>query len=269
MTNINRRDCLNRTAAIASLLAWHSANLAFGKSCLNRAEVSSEPDAGKVRFTSLRLQSTRLDEMRSFYHQTLGLPVESDSANSLSIRFGKTVIEFQGVSEESSRPYYHFAFNIRENKFIEAKAWLTKRCALLRDPTGADELFFSKWNAHAVYFADPAGNIGELIARHTLANASAGAFDERDILYASEIGLVSHDPKTFGTEIGSHFGLPGGGSMFVGDPSGYFVLPPVDRLWIPEEKQKAAIFPAEVTLASETPIMEYRARDLPYVIRAE
>ncbi|MFN7628864.1 MAG: VOC family protein [Pirellula sp.] len=233
-------------------------------------EDESKPiDTGKVRFTMLRLQATRLEEMRSFYHLTLGLPVESDVHNSLSIRFGQTVIEFQGASDKSSKPFYHFAFNIPENKFAEAKRWLAKRCTLLKDPTGADELFFSKWNAHAVYFADPAGNIGELIARHTLANAAAGAFDQEDILYASEIGLVAHDPKALGTEIGAHFGLPGGGSMFVGDPSGYFVLPPVSRLWIPEEKQKASIYPAEVKLAVETEIMEYRARDLPYVIFAD
>jgi hypothetical protein len=228
---------------------------------------STAPDAGQVRFAAMRLQATRLEEMRSFYHQTLGLPVEADTENSLSIRFGRTVIEFQGTSEKSSNPFYHFAFNIPENQFAEAKAWLAKRCTLLRDSTGADELFFSKWNAHAVYFADPAGNIGELIARHTLANAASGTFDEGNILYASEIGLVAHDPNAFGTQLGAHFGLPGGGSMFVGDPSGYFVLPPVDRLWIPEERQKATIFPAEVTLAINNEITEYCPKDLPYVIR--
>jgi catechol-2,3-dioxygenase len=52
---------------------------------------------------------------------------------------------------------------------------------------------FPAWNAHAIYFWDPSGNLGELIARHDLPNATTGTFTDEDILYASEIGIVVND----------------------------------------------------------------------------
>src|SRR5258708_34808524 len=45
-----------------------------------------------------------------------------------------------------------------------------------------------------MYFYDPAGNIVEFIARHNLHNGTAGTtFTARDIVSASEIGLVGDD----------------------------------------------------------------------------
>src|SRR5690606_32649521 len=49
------------------------------------------------------------------------------------------------------------------------------------------------WNAHSVFFFDPAGNVVEYIARHDLANAAPGDFGVDDILYASEIAFVVDD----------------------------------------------------------------------------
>jgi hypothetical protein len=185
----------------------------------------------------------------------------------LTIRFGSTLIEFVEVPE-TLEPFYHFAFNIPENKFTSAKQWLGRRCPLLRDSeTGADELFFKKWNAHAVYFQDPSGNIGELIARHTLPSRTKGGFGAEDILYASEIGLVSPNPDRLVEAIAREFGLkPYPSTFFMGDERGMFVLPSVDRPWIPERRQKAAVFPVEVELAGRSG-KEFRPSELPYVIR--
>ena len=204
---------------------------------------------GRLRF--IRLAATRLDEMRHFYGTLWGLRVQGEEKNSLAIRFGSTLIEFQ-ARPQTLKPFYHFAFNIPENKFTSAKKWLGQRCPLLRDSeTGADELFSKMWNAHAVYFQDPSGNIGELIARHSLPAAATGDFDvEEDILYASEIGLVSPNPAELAEAIAREFGLkPYPSIFFMGDERGMFVLPSVDRPWIPERRQKAAIFPAEIELA--------------------
>lgn len=223
-------------------------------------------DPGHVRFKTLRLQATRLEEMRKFYSRTLGFPLLDEQNNSLTVKFGGTAIEF-AEQRGTAEPFYHFAFNISENKFPQAKAWLAARCPLLKSPQGADEFFFEFWNAHAVYFQDPAGNIVELIARHTLDNSRRGDFELEDVLYASEIGLASEDPASLGRELGERFGLAGGGSLFVGDASGFFVLPEVGRLWIPEERQRATKNPVDVTLVAGPNAVEFLPPDLPYRIR--
>lgn len=223
-------------------------------------------DPGQVRFKALRLQAKCLEELRKFYSCTLGFALQAEQSDRFTVKFGETAIEFieaQGGAE----PFYHFAFNISENKFRQAKAWLAAHCPLLKTPQGADELFFEFWNAHAVYFHDPAGNIVELIARHTLANARRGDFDLEDVLYASEIGLVSADPKGLGRDLAERFGLAGGGSLFVGDASGFFVLPEIGRLWIPEERQQATIHPVDLTLVTSPDAREFQPPDLPYRIQ--
>ncbi|NJL28937.1 MAG: hypothetical protein HC897_14130 [Thermoanaerobaculia bacterium] len=173
--------------------------------------------------------------MQAFYARTLGLEVTpSDDRKSFAVTAGESVLEF--VEDSSQDASYHFAFNVPENQFAQAKRWLAARTPLLRDSeTGEDELFFESWNAHAVYFADPAGNIGELIARHTLPIRREGEFAPAQLLHVSEIGLVAPDPDRLARQLIAEFGLSkyGPTSFFVGDELGLFVLPPVGRPWIP------------------------------------
>jgi hypothetical protein len=262
----SRRDFLQATSAFAALLSWHPPSYPEAQ---DKLPPSKEKASGKGRFTSLRLQATRLDELLKFYTNTLGLTLHAQARQSFTILCGETLIEFQQA--EKQEPFYHFAFNIPENKFKLAKNWLEKRCPLLKDShTSADELFFKQWNAHAVYFQDPSGNIGELIARHTLANAREGGFDVPDILYVSEIGLVSAEPARFVGGLRDVFGLKPylGNEFFVGDEYGLFVLPPVGRPWIPERRQKAAIFVTDVTITGHGK-KELRVPNCPYLIRGE
>ncbi len=250
-----------RTSA-AAVLGWHAAL----RSAAPPAGVQDKAPAGG-RFTFLKLDATRLDDMRRFYTGTLNLPLHAETADSLTVRFGDTLIEFT-AARGKQEPFYHFAFNVPEKKFPGAKAWLAKRCPLLRDSrSGDDELFFRFWNAHAVYFQDPSGNIGELIARHTLPSTAQGPFDVDDILYASEIGLVSRDPGALAGTIAQEFGLkPYPNDFFMGDERGMFVLPAVGRPWIPQRRQEAEIFPAEVHMIGHGS-RELRPLELPYVIR--
>jgi catechol 2,3-dioxygenase-like lactoylglutathione lyase family enzyme len=255
-----RRDFL-RTSAGAAVFAWHSD--LRGNALPARGQEKGEQQG---RFAFIRLHATRLEEMRRFYGTVLGLPLDRETKDSLTVRFGGTRIEFTQHPGDHD-PFYHFAFNIPENKFAAAKKWLGLRCPLLRDSEdGADELFFETWNAHAVYFQDPSGNVGELIARHTLSSAAKGDFDVEDILYASEIGLVSGDPSVLAEAITREFGLkPYPTTFFMGDERGMFVLPSVGRPWIPERRQKATVFPAEVELTGHG-AKELRPSELPYVL---
>jgi len=67
---------------------------------------------------------------------------------------------------------------------------------------------YRHWNAHSIFFYDPAGNVVEYIARHDLKNAARGGFGAQDILYASEIGLIVDDvpaaSRQFGAVAGAH-----------------------------------------------------------------
>lgn len=264
--NSTRRDFLKQ-AGFSAVLAWH----------LPMLTCADEPVAKTVapqaaRFRSVQLRTAQLDEMRQFYTQTLGLPLEplknDREESAFAVRVGESILKFV-AAEKGSEPFYHFAFNIPENQFAACKQWLSKRCPLLKENgNGADEIFFAKWNAHAVYFADPSGNIGELIARHTLKNPREGEFTVQSLLCVSEIGLVSAEPAKLERGLAESFGLKPyqGSSMFVGDEHGLFVLPPTGRPWIPERRQKATAFLVEVTL-SETGEKTLRVPDMPYWIQ--
>ena len=77
----------------------------------------------------------------------------------------------------------------------------------MRQANGDDEYHFASWNAHACYFRDPAGNILEFIARHNLKNDRPGEFSARDILAASEIGVVVDDVPGLATDVDRQLGL--------------------------------------------------------------
>lgn len=239
--------------------------------CARRQFTTPEDKAAKpevaARFSHLRLQTHCLEELRAFYSKTIGLPIIAGTARSITFRAGASAIEFVQV-DDGSKPFYHFAFNIPENKFSLGKEWLKARCPLLRFPDGTDEIFFENWNAHATYFHDPGHNIVEFIARHTLANGASGPFGLDDILCDSEIGLVARDQEATSKAITRAFGINKYKNSFfaTGDEYGLFIIPTVNRLWIPEEKQPATIFPTQVTIhSSEKSPLKFD--DLPYDIR--
>jgi catechol-2,3-dioxygenase len=151
---------------------------------------------------------------------------------------------------------YHFAFNIPPQQFAEAKAWIAQRVPPLTDHTGADEFYFEAWNAHALYFSDPAGNIVELIARHTLASQSHQPFTEQSLLSVSEIGLVTDNVRDtvhlLRTRLGisSYQGTGNDEFTAVGDEAGLFIVVKRGRIWFPDTNKPAAVAPVSVTVAA-------------------
>lgn len=183
---------------------------AFGAASLvvpaGGAELTDEP-----RILALELLTAApLGAMKDFYHGALGLGVTDERNERLTIAGGATPITFVHVpardaTEAAASPFYHFAFNIPQNKIRAARDWQRARSELLpiplalRDPDYPDDVVnYAHWNAHSVFFFDPAGNVVEYIARHDLKNDAGGGdagggFDGRDILYASEIAFVTDD----------------------------------------------------------------------------
>lgn len=205
-----------------------------------------------MKISQLELQTNNLGSQEQFYRDILHLPtVASDGA--LLVQVGSTQLVFRQAEMEPGQAY-HFAFNIPENRFEEARTWLAGRVPLLESNTGEDSFNFANWNAHATYFRDPAGNILELIARHGLNNASDLPFDARGLLCISEIGLTSDDVKHI---VGSlqGLGLPiydGEGSdnfTAVGDEHGLFIVVKRGRTWFPDFGTPADCLPLNVTFS--------------------
>lgn len=145
-----------------------------------------------LQFKRVSIETTMLAAQRQFYAVTLGFKLASETRESFIIEAGSTQLQFK-VSNLPSPPLYHFAFNIPENQIHEALACVKKRIGVMSQSSGYEIFDFTHWNAHAFYFLDPEGNIGEFIARHNQPNATEIPFDLNQVQCVSEWGIVTED----------------------------------------------------------------------------
>ena len=226
-----------------------------------------------MHIRELRLQTGQLAEQKVFYREKLGLPFVSETHVGVTIQCGETQLTFV-QTQDNSKPFYHFAFNISENKLLQAKAWLAERhIALSQDDP--DNMYSSSWNSHALYFYDAGGNIVEFIARHSLPTAQTGSFTAHDILYASEIGLVTANVLAMSAQLKQTFGVgvykDGESDTFasLGDELGLFIVVKRERVWLASNKQ-AQVFPTEMMLIGEcSGTRTFDATPFPYQIRMQ
>ncbi len=199
---VDRRQFLRGASTSLALLAAHLAGGATAAQAGSARPSRPPGDAGQRLLELELLTAAPLAAMKQFYGTALGLKILADKADRLTVAGGGTPITFVSAPAEpgSGKPFYHFAFNVPENKLLDARRWQLDRSPLipmppwLRDPAYPDDVAnFSHWNAHSVFFLDPGGNVVEYIARHDLKNPAAGGFGPDDILYASEIGLIVDD----------------------------------------------------------------------------
>jgi catechol-2,3-dioxygenase len=231
-----RREVLHRGA-----LALPALHFGFGSWAVLRASGDTEARANRFHRLRLATAADKLEEMRKFYKGVLNLPLVGENAGSLDFQMGHTQFRFDAESGGGA-PFYHFAFNIPENKLESATAWLSRRVPLLENRLGRHVVYFDWLDAHSVYFRDPGGNLLEFIAHHALGNGRSGEFDVEDILYASEIGLVTEDVPAVSAELDSKLGLtnylPQPGQALsdvfapIGDPHGFFIVVKHRRKWL-------------------------------------
>jgi catechol-2,3-dioxygenase len=244
-----RRQFLTWTSSFAAFLAAHGS--------INADKPSKEfsPLEGKrPRILSLELLcSAPLAKMRDFYHQLLGLRVMDEQADRLTLGAGGSRLTFVKAGPGEGKPFYHFAFNIPENKLLAARNWQKERTPLLpipprlRDPNyPGDVVNYSHWNAHSIFFFDPAQNVVEYIARHDLQNCAPGDFSTRDILYASEIGLIVDDVPAMSAHVREVIGVKqyrGGDEQFtaLGDEYGLLLVMKRGRVISFDAPEKKAV----------------------------
>jgi hypothetical protein len=192
-----------------------------------------------MRFTEVTLAGP--PGLRSFYGDVLGLPLDGDA-----IRIGETLLRFGPGDGE---PFYHFALLVPGDRFDPALAWARARVELL------DDVFdFDNWNAHAVYFHDPAGTIVELIAHHGLEeDGRTGEFAAHELVGFSELGIVGDPPEllrrleTVGLELWDGEVEGENRLGFVGERGRVLILSPPGRGWLPTGRPAEA-HPVEVVL---------------------
>ena len=210
-----------------------------------------------MKIKSLVLATNDLVKVTDFYGDVLGFPILKQSEMAVTFQIGTSKLTFEKTSTDVA-PTYHYAFNISENLFKEAKEWLKARVDLVTDYEGNEIVDFPNWNAHAIYFMDSVGNIGELIARHDLDHTSSPSFSSKDILSISEVGLPVVDVLDFKEKVSEVFDLPiykTASAKFspLGDEEGLFICVPLERIWFPTKALKSALFPIQVTIyASKT-----------------
>ncbi len=206
-----------------------------------------------MKILELNLFCNDLKSLNDFYISNFDLALLSESENTLTVLIGKSKLTFkQNTGIES--PYYHFAINIPENQINEAINWLKPKVKLIENE-GSPLINFPNWNAHSVYFYDPAGNIVELIARHDLNNASNEPFSAKSLLNISEVGMPVPDVKVFHDMLNEKFGeklWSGNLETFaaMGDQEGLFIVVTPHRNWYPTDKP-CNIYPLKVKIESK------------------
>ena len=263
----------------ASALGAVASPLLFGSTDVMAAGAFPKQKAATPvhRIQKLSLQTAvPLKEMAAFYKDVLEMNVQL-TEEQLVVDAGTTQLVFT-PAKDGTKPYYHFAFNIPENKILSARNWLGERTKLSVTPIAAREkglpndiMPFNHWNSHSVFFWDPAGNILELICRHALKNGTKGEFHSGEIYYASEIGFVTEDVNQLAGNIKSTFQLEqysGGGSTFraIGDETGLLILfkrggTPVGA----KTGQSWQIHPTDVVVR---PDMKFESKTDPHSIKA-
>lgn len=255
------------------VLAMHPG---FACSTASPKRVTDQP-----RILELRLMtSVSLDAMKAYYIDLLEMELISYNTSELTFMGGRTAITFIR-SHDAGDPWYHFAFNIPENKILAARDWQLERTDLIPTPTNkidagypSDVRHFRHWNAHSLFFWDPAGNLLEYIARHDMNNASSGAFSKKDILYASEIAFVVDDQATEASLLHQHLKLepyPRSTDFWwsMGDESGLLLCIP-KRLWgenTPHPK-RFGVHRTEATILGDEEA-SYHFGGFPYEVRVK
>lgn len=217
----------------------------------------------------LELLTFDLIAQRDFYANVLELPSHLES-DSLLVKAGKTDVVFN-QAPPNWEDAYHFCFNIPENQFVYAKAWLSARIPLVKDDKGNDQFQSRTWNSSSIYFKDTAGNILEFIARHDQQNVVHAPFNSAQILRVSEIGLASQDVIVFANELCTKLGVlvykQEAKEDFtpIGDEDGLLILPVENRIWYPNTGIPARMLSVKVDV--EVNGKEFQISGVPYEVR--
>jgi catechol 2,3-dioxygenase-like lactoylglutathione lyase family enzyme len=203
-----------------------------------------------MQIAAVRLASADLAAQSRLYVDALGLSELDGPAGTLSVRVGASRLVF----EPGRWSPQHVAFRIPSGAYADALDWLGARTALLPNADGGREHPFPDWNAHAMYFRDPDGNVLELIAHHDLDDPYEPPFSPAHLLAIGEAGLPVGDVPGHLTELERRHGIrrwsgDGVGFAAAGDKLGSLIVVPRGRPWHPVPGSDATAPPAAIEVA--------------------
>jgi catechol-2,3-dioxygenase len=195
-----------------------------------------------MNILELELLSDDILKTETFYNRVLGLDTFFRDRSNVSFHAGATKLTFH--SSQNVKPIYHFAFDVPNNKLLEAFSWIESKTEIMYVIPPNKIADFYNWNAKSFYFYDNNGNILEFIARNDLDNASEKPFNGKSILSVSEIGLVSKNVAAQCDELFDKYGLTAYSKQpklpkfaALGSVTGLFVLVEENRDWYPTDKK--------------------------------
>ena len=205
-----------------------------------------------MHLREIRLASARLDEQRALYAGALGLPTAGEG-DALAVGIGDARL----VLEPGEPSPQHFAIRIPSAASAEALEWLGERVELLTGEDGSRAFAFPDWNADSAYFADPDGNIVELIAHHDLPEPYAAPFGPSALLGICEAGMPVDDVAAFLDELEGRTGArPWSGNReafaAAGTKAGSLIVVRRGRVWYPTEAAVATRPPLAIVSDSGT-----------------
>jgi catechol-2,3-dioxygenase len=207
-----------------------------------------------MKLLEVTVRAADLDALEAFYGGALGLSILERTASRLTVQIGRSRLVF--TLEDGFAGRYHVAFDVPNNQLKLARSWLEPRVPLMQARDGSTEFHGENWNADQFYFLDPAGNILELIARHTADTASNAAFSSASLIAVTEIGLASPDVPATVAWFQQTLGLEpykDHGDTFtpIGDESGLLIVVAQRREWFPDTRVEAEILPVEIVIEGE------------------
>jgi catechol 2,3-dioxygenase-like lactoylglutathione lyase family enzyme len=211
-----------------------------------------------MKLREILLLSNDLHATEQFYTEILNLkPINKNKAE-ISFLIGVTTLSFRHTDLQN--PNYHFAIDVPNNKLHEAFEWLQLKTEILHVTANSQFSVFEDWNAESFYFYDNNSNLLELISRRDVPNWTDVDFDESQLLYISEIGIVDDNVVIKGEGLAANYNLPyyskqpkQNDFIALGDEQGLFILVSPTRNWYPTNR-KAEAFPLKVVFVESSDI---------------
>jgi catechol 2,3-dioxygenase-like lactoylglutathione lyase family enzyme len=205
-----------------------------------------------VHLREIRLAARRLDEQRALYAGAFGLRATGEDG-ALVVGIGDARL----VLAPGEPTPQHFAIRIPSASYAEALVWLGERVDLLAGEDGGRAFAFPDWNADSAYFADPDGNIVELIAHHDLPEPYAPPFGPSALLGICEAGVPVADVGAFLDDLERRTGArmwSGDGETFAaaGTKAGSLIVVRSGRVWYPTDSAAATRPPLAVETEAGT-----------------
>lgn len=209
-------------------------------------------------FKTVTLYTNQLKQLRGFYGNVLEIPIEASTDEHFQISIGTSTLIFRLSELQTS---YHFAINIPGNQFTLAKHWAKERVILNRE-AAVDEIYYARFEADAIYFEDPAGNVIELIARRNVDKWSD--FSIESFLNLSEVSITTPFVEEAGEKL-QEIGIPISGHVqiepdelnFLGKKDTFILLVPPKRRWY-FSKRMSETSPLEIVLVDGKVILVNR-----------